>query len=89
MKYAELPTVYEAVATLLVIPTTTASCKRSFSSLRHLKTYICSNKGQEKLNSLILAASHIDKLNVIDKILVAEEFIAKSTHCNQIYDTFS
>jgi hypothetical protein len=58
--------VYEAVGTFLVLPTTTASCERSFSGLRRIKTYLRSSMGQERLNSMIVAAAHPDLLDCID-----------------------
>ena len=59
-----------------IIPTrpTSALCDCSFSSLRRLKTYMRSNVGQEKLNSLILTTCLTDKLNVIDNKKIAEKY---------------
>ena len=39
---------------LLVMPATNASSERSFSALRHVKTYLRTNMSQERLNNLII-----------------------------------
>jgi hAT family C-terminal dimerisation region len=64
--------VYEAVVTLLVLPPTTASCERSFSGLRRVKTYLRSSMGQERLNSMIVSTgiAHLDILDSINSMFV-------------------
>jgi len=58
--------IYDALATFLVLPATTASCERTFSELRRLKTYLRSSMAHDRLNSLAIAAAHTDMLDVID-----------------------
>ena len=60
--------VYAAVATLIMIPSTTASCERTFSDLRRLKTYLRSTMSQERLNSLIVASVHVALLDGISVV---------------------
>ena len=40
----------------LTIPVTTASCERSFSSLKRIKLYLRSRMGQERLSNLAVLA---------------------------------
>ena len=80
---------YLAVATLLVLPTTTASCERSFSGLRRLKTYLRSTVTQEKLNSMIIAAAHRDLLDSINIEPVAREFVSLHDSRRKMYGSFT
>ena len=51
---------------LEVIPATSCSAERSFSSLRRLKTYLRNSMGQERLSSLALL--HIER-EYVNKVL--------------------
>ena len=59
---------------LLTIPMSSASCERSFSCLRRLKTYIRSSNGQERLSNLALLS--IERKYDIDAAKVIDEFDA-------------
>ncbi|XP_060864369.1 52 kDa repressor of the inhibitor of the protein kinase-like [Metopolophium dirhodum] len=59
-KYASMfPNIKCLLTILSVIPITTASAERSFSSLKRIKTYLRSTMSQERLNGL--AMLHINK----------------------------
>uniref|UniRef100_A0A6P7FII3 Zinc finger MYM-type protein 1-like n=1 Tax=Diabrotica virgifera virgifera TaxID=50390 RepID=A0A6P7FII3_DIAVI len=45
---------------LAVLPVTTASVERSFSTLKRLKTYLRNSIGEERLTSLALLSIHRD-----------------------------
>jgi hypothetical protein len=81
-------TVHAAVATLLVLPTTTASCERSFSGLRRLKTFLRTNMNQQRLNAMILATAHTDLLDSINVLSVAQEFASLNDIRRKQYGTF-
>ena len=49
-----LPLVYKVFSILATIPATSSSAERSFSALRHLKTYLRRTMGQKRLNSISL-----------------------------------
>jgi len=66
------PLTYTIFKTFLTIPTNTASCERSFSCLRRLKTYLRTTMGQERLSSLSLL--QIEKNQQIDEEKVIDEF---------------
>ena len=66
--------VHAALATLLVLPSTTASCERAFSGLRRLKIYLRSTMHQDRLNAMIMAIAHVDLLDNIDVLSVARNF---------------
>jgi hypothetical protein len=81
-------TVHAAVATLLVLPTTTASCERSFSGVRRLKTFLRTNMNQQRLNAMILATAHTDLLDSINVLSVAQEFASLNDIRRKQYGTF-
>jgi len=54
-KYASMFPNIKCLSTILsVIPITTASAERSFSSLKRIKTYLRLTMGQEKINGLAM-----------------------------------
>ena len=57
-----LPELAKAMKILAVIPATSCSAERSFSSLKRLKTYLRNSMGQERLSNLALL--HIERENV-------------------------
>ena len=59
----------------LLMPVTSASAERSFSSLRRLKTYLRSTMGQGRLNHVTILNTHTDILDELDLQIVAEEFV--------------
>ena len=61
-----LPELAKAMKILAVIPATSCSAERSFSSLRRLKTYLRNSMGQERLSSLALL--HIER-EYVNKVL--------------------
>ena len=56
----------KALKILAVIPATSCTAKRSFSSLRRLKTYLRNSMGEERLSNLALL--HIER-EYVNKIL--------------------
>ena len=49
--------------------------ERSFSSLRHLKTYLRTTMTQERLNSLLVCQVHAERTSKLDDRLIAKKFI--------------
>ncbi|XP_063800287.1 52 kDa repressor of the inhibitor of the protein kinase-like [Pseudophryne corroboree] len=64
MEAYKLASMFPNIRTLLiilcVIPVTTATAERSFSSLKRIKTYLISTMGQERLNGLAMLNIHND-----------------------------
>ena len=60
---------------LLVIPASTATVERSFSSLRRLKTFLRNSMTQQRLNHVALLHIHKDLTEQLDLQAVAHEFI--------------
>ena len=72
-----LPEFAKALKILAVIPATSCSAERSFSSLRRLKTYLRSSMGQERLSNLALL--HVER-EYVNKVLKED--------MDKIIDTF-
>jgi hAT family C-terminal dimerisation region len=70
---------------LLTVSCSNAEAERSFSCLRRLKTYLRSTMGQDRLNNIALLHVHQQKLDSLDIVEVAKEFIDK---LNTRRDTF-
>ena len=63
---------------LLVVPASSATAERSFSSLRRLKNYLRTTMTQQRLNSLLLLHTHQDRTDKLDLMAVARDFIVKN-----------
>ena len=82
-------TVYAAVTTLVMFPSTTSSCDHAFSSLRRLKTYLRSTMGQKKFNSIMMANVHLDLMDSINIVSVANKFAGLNDSRRKLYGHFS
>ena len=60
---------------LLVMPATSATAEQSFSSLRHVKTYLCTTMTRERLNHLMMIYMYIHKDRSIDIEKAMNDFI--------------
>lgn len=58
---------------LLVMPATSATSERSFSSLRHIKTYLRTTMKQDRLNHFMMLYIHKDRK--VDIIKAMREFV--------------
>jgi hypothetical protein len=66
------------VKLLLVVPASSATAERSFSTLRKLKTWLRSTMTQARLNHLCLLNVHSDALDSLDMRAVAADFANKN-----------
>ena len=72
--YRELfPQTSRLLQLLLVMPATSATSERSFSSLRHVKTYLRTTMKQDRLHHLMMICIHKDRK--IDIIKAMKEFV--------------
>ena len=60
---------------LFVLPASTASAERSFSSMRRLKTYLRSSMTAQRLNHVLLLHIHKDLAEQLDPYKIAKEFV--------------
>lgn len=70
---------------LAVLPVTTATPKRMFSTLRRIKTYLRNTMGQERLNGLASLNIHTHIELTEDEILV--EFFKKPRKFTSVWDS--
>lgn len=77
------------VKLLLVSPATNAVGERSFSTARRLKTWLRSSMNQMRFNNLAILNVHKERLDEVDLVDVANEFVAKSDHRKKVLGVFS
>ena len=70
--------VKKALSLILSLPCTVASCERSFSMLRRLKTYLRATIGQRRLNHLALMQIYRDRLENVDVMALQREFVKRT-----------
>jgi len=67
------PNVYKLLKIVCILPVTTCTSERSFSSLRRLKTYLRSTMAENRLNGLAMLSIHREELltpeEVIERLL--------------------
>ena len=73
---------------LFIIPASTASAERSFSSLRGLKTYLRSSMTSQRLNHMLLLHVHKDITDQIDLHCIAKEFVCKNDRRKKMFGLF-
>ena len=71
------------------MPATNAASKRSFSTLRRVKSYLCSTVTQQRLNHLMVLHMHKERTDKIDIVSVANEFVAQREHRSSIFGKFT
>ena len=67
------------VRIILTLPVSSCSAERSFSGLRHLKTYLRSRMTQERLNAIALMNTHKHILSCLNIENLVDNFISKSS----------
>lgn len=80
---AILPQLMKLLQLLLVIPATSATSERSFSSMRLVKTYLRTTMNQDRLNYLMMIYVH--KERPIDLKGAMEEFIQRNTERKETF----
>lgn len=73
---------------LMVIPATNAISERSFSAMRHIKTYLRSTMMQERLNAVMTMHIHKDLTEAMDLLSIANDFCAKSDYRKNKFPKF-
>ena len=63
------PSTYKLLQILAILPVTTESSERSFSTLKRLKTYLRNTIGENRLNNLVLLNIHREIMLTTDEVL--------------------
>ena len=77
------PQTYKLLQLLLIMPATSATAERSFSSLRHVKTYLRTTMKQDRLNHLMMIYIHKDKAINIEEAM--DDFIVLDNERMQVF----
>ena len=75
---ALLSEVHKLILIYLTIPVTTATAERSFSTLKHVKTYLRNSMTQQRLNHCFILHVHRQKTDSLDLKEIAQEFIQRN-----------
>ena len=67
--------IHKLLCLYLIVPMTSASAERTFSTLRRLKNYLRSNMSQECLNHVIILHTHKNCTDQVNLEEIAEEFV--------------
>ena len=77
LKHKEyLSEVATIVKLTLAMPATNATSERTFSLLRHMKTYLRSTLTQPCVNHLLILSAHSDKTDILSLKDVANDFVS-------------
>ena len=74
---------------MLVMPATNAISECSFSTLKRIKTYLCSTTREGRLNHLMLLHVHKGLADGIDMVEVTNLFVGDNQRCKQLFGKFS
>ena len=70
---------------IVVMPATNASSERSFSAMRHIKSYLHSTMSQGRLNDLMLLHVHKDLTDGLKLVDVANDFVSGSENRLRVF----
>ncbi len=70
------------------MPATNAASERTVSTMRRLKSYLRSTMGQARLNHVMLLNMYKERLDKLDLIATANEFVRGSEHRLQLFGNF-
>ena len=68
------PEVYRLGVIAVCLPVSTASCERSFSALRQIKTWVRNSMSSEKLSSLAILAIERERTQSLDNEKIIDAF---------------
>ena len=83
-----LDQVWRLTKLLLVVPATSATAERSFSALRRVKTYLRSTMGQSRLNSVLVLHCHQDRVDDLNIVEIAQEFVCANDSRSTAFGNF-
>jgi len=72
---------FQIITIAIVLPVSTASCERSFSIMRQIKTYLRNSMGDERLSNLAVLSIESKRSKTLDLDIVVDEF--DSRHQNR------
>ena len=79
------PLALKLLKLLLVVPATSATAERSFSTMKRIKSYLRSTMGQERLNDLCLLSVYKAEVEALDVDELADEFAGATPYRMQVF----
>ena len=73
-----IPDVLKLIKLCLVLPASTASAERSFSTLRRIKSYLRGTISQERLNHLMVISTYKERIDKLDEAALLKTFILRN-----------
>ena len=73
---------------ILVMPAINATCEKTFSALRRVKTYLQSIMTQERLNHLMFLHTHWETTGALDISAVGNDFVSARDRQRFIFGGF-
>ena len=73
-----IPNVKRLLQPSLILPSSTASAERSFSTLRRMKTYLRSTMSQQRLNHVLILSTYTEMVDLLDINIILAEFIRRN-----------
>ena len=80
--------VFKLTKIFFTIPVTTATAERTFSTLRHLKTFLRSALSQPNLNHYMLLHTHKERTDCIDLVHIAKDFVSVNERRRNVFGSF-
>ncbi|XP_025208308.1 zinc finger MYM-type protein 1-like [Melanaphis sacchari] len=78
------PNVYKLLQVALTLPISSATCERSFSALRKIKTWLRVSMGQDRLTDLSILYIEKDLTKLINVNKVIDAFAEKDRRINLV-----
>ena len=79
------PLALKVIKMLLVVPATSATAERSFSTMKRVKSYLRSAMGQERLNDLCLLSVYKEQVAQLNVDSLVEEFSHLNVYRSQVF----
>ena len=82
-----IPDVIALLKLCLVLPASTASAERSFSTLRRIKSYLRATISQEKLNHLMVLTrpTYKERIDMLDEAALLKSFVLRNDMHRQTF----
>jgi histone deacetylase complex regulatory component SIN3 len=80
-----IPDVVTLLKLCLVLPASTASSERSFSTLRRIKSYLRATMLQERLNHLLILNTYKERIDDIDAMKLLRCFVQRNEMRQRVF----
>ena len=85
--FPNLVNLLKCIQITLTIPVTSASCERSFSAMKLIKTYLRNRAGDDRLSDLKLTVLFAHKNRLVDRAILIETFAERLQFHSRHFET--